>query len=525
LGVSERKLQEFHGGLHLQGHKALSTGRPLLTAPVPRLLIFPLQQHIGEPANPVVEVGERVRKGQSIARATGYVSAAVHASSSGTVVAIEERPVPHPSGLSAPCIVIETDGRDEWIEARESARVEDLEPAELRARVRASGIVGLGGAAFPTSVKLNPGEHRPVEILVLNGAECEPYITCDDMLMRERTREIIAGIRILRHALQPKETIIGIEENKPEAIAALREALQQEEAQDIELVDIPTIYPTGGEKQLVKVLTGREIPSNGLSFDVGVVCQNVGTAAALHRAIDLGEPLISRFVTVTGGAVHQPRNVEVRLGTPVRDLIDFCGGYTDDVDRLLQGGPMMGFALHTDMVPIIKATNCILVAAHGEVFQPDQPMPCIRCGACESACPARLLPQQLYWYARSRDLDKAQEYHLFDCIECGCCAAVCPSHIPLVQYYRYAKTEVWDQERNRRAAELARRRHEFREARLERLKREHEEARRKKREALKHKPETAETDPKKAAIESALARVKAKTAAAESESAATKDGN
>jgi electron transport complex protein RnfC len=513
LGASERKLYHFHGGLHLQGNKELATKEAVATAPIPPQLIFPLQQHIGEPAEPVVQVGEQVGKGQVIARATGYVSAAVHASSSGTVTAIEERPVPHPSGLKAPCVVIETDGQDTWADRPKPMNLEDLDPAELRARVRASGIVGLGGAAFPTSVKLNPGEHRPIETLVINGAECEPYISCDDMLMRERPGEIVSGIRILKHALQPRQTLIGIEDNKAEAIAALREALASAPAEDIELVEIPTIYPTGGEKQLVKVLTGKEIPSNGLSFDIGAVCQNVGTAAALHRALNLGEPLLSRFVTVTGRAVRSQRNVDVRLGTPVRQLIELCGGYLGDVDRLIQGGPMMGFALHTDEVPVVKATNCILVAAPGDVFEPDVPMPCIRCGACETVCPANLLPQQLYWYARSRDLDKAQEYHLFDCIECGCCAAVCPSHIPLVQYYRFAKTEVWDQERNTRAADIARRRHEFREARLERLKAEQEEARRKKRQALKHPPKKAEADPKKAAIESALARVKAKKGA------------
>ncbi len=507
------KLWHFHGGLHLEAHKRASTREPILLMRVPRWIILPLQQHIGEAAEPLVRVGDHVKKGQLIARATSYVSAGVHASTSGVVHAIEPRPVPHPSGLSAPCIVIETDGKEEWSEEHlpPMEGYDHLDPVALRNRVREAGLVGLGGAAFPTAVKLNPGNEKPIDTLILNGAECEPYISCDDMLMRERAPEIVEGLRIIRHALGPKHCIIGIEDNKPEAFEALCEALGGEEAGGIRIARVPTIYPAGGERQLIKVLTGREAPSNGLPADIGVICHNVGTAVAVFHAVALGEPLLSRVVTVTGGGVSTPRNLEVLLGTPISELIEYLGGYTDKAERLIMGGPMMGFALPSDEAPVIKGSNCILVAAEHELSTPGPAMPCIRCGDCVSVCPARLLPQQLYWFARAKDFDRAQDYALFDCIECGCCATVCPSNIPLVQYYRFAKTEIWASEREKQKADIARRRHDARLERLEREKREKAERHARKQAALK-KPDTAEEDPKKAAIKAALARSQAKKA-------------
>lgn len=508
-----RKLYSFHGGLHLEGHKAMSMRSATVPARLPRYLVLPLQQHIGAPAEPLVEVGETVLKGQMIARAEGYVSTPVHASSSGTVIAIEDRPVPHPSGLSARCIVIETDGREAWRERKQ--RIADytrLDPSELRNRIRDAGIVGLGGAGFPAFIKLNPGPGAAVQTLILNGAECEPYITCDAMLMQERPEEVLEGARIMQHAIRAEECLIGVEDNKPAAIAALRRAIAAAGAEGIEVVPVPTRYPAGGEKQLIEVLTGKEVPSGGLPVHVGVVCQNVATAAAVYRAIIHGEPLISRYVTVTGQGVADPRNLEVLLGTPVADLLAQAKR-EPQIDRLIMGGPMMGFALGTDQVPVSKTTNCILASAPGELPTADAALPCIRCGACMEVCPARLLPQQLYWHARAQEFDKVQDYHLFDCIECGCCAQVCPSHLPLVQYYRYAKTEIWAQERDKRSADLARRRHEFRQARLERELREKEERQRQKKAALKQSEgESKEKDAKQAAIQAALERAQAKRA-------------
>ncbi len=507
-----RQLWRFHGGLHLPDHKELSSGEPVVEAIVPRQLILPIHQHIGVPAEPVVEPGQRVLKGQVVAKADGYVSAPVHASSSGTVVAIEPRPVPHPSGLSALCVVIETDGEDRWTERQPVADYKELDPSELRNVIRDAGIVGLGGAGFPAFIKLNPGARTAIDTLVLNGSECEPYITCDDRLMRDRPDEIIAGARIMRHALHARECVIGIEDNKPEAVAALREAIARMQATEIEVVVVPTHYPTGGEKQLIKVLTGKEVPSQGLPLDVGVVCHNVGTAAAVHRAVERGEPLISRVVTLTGGVGH-PRNMEVRIGTPVEELLAQAGGTLEGVERLLVGGPMMGFDLRHRDAPIVKTANCLL-AITGEMAASRGPVrPCIRCGACAEACPVSLLPQQLYWYSRAKDFDKVQDYNLFDCIECGCCAYVCPSNLPLVQYFRFAKTEIWAQEREKQAAELARRRHEFRTERIEREKAERA-ARLAQKKAMVAKSDSAE-DKKKAAIKAAMERAKAKKSATE----------
>ncbi|MEW6352896.1 MAG: electron transport complex subunit RsxC [Pseudomonadota bacterium] len=494
------KTWRFPGGLHLPGYKEISTTLPVAAAAVPRYLIFPLQQHIGAPAKPLVAAGDKVLKGQMIAKADGYVSAPVHASSSGTVVAVEERPIPHPSGLRALCIVVETDGRDEWIAHQPVRHYTQLDPSALRNVIREAGIVGLGGAGFPTFIKLNRTPDKIIDTLILNGAECEPYITCDDMLMRERPEEIIAGLFIMRHALQARACIIGIEDNKPEAAAALARVIHDLHVKDVRIALLPTRYPAGGEKQLIQTLTGKEVPSNGLPLHIGVVCHNVGTAVAVHRAVNHGEPLISRYVTVSGPGIEQPRNLDARLGTPMRDLIAQCGAPHEG--RFLMGGPMMGFALHDLDAPVIKTTNCILAQPQPA---PQTVLPCIRCGACAEVCPASLLPQQLYWHARAKDFSKAQAYNLFDCIECGCCNAVCPSHIPLVDYYRFAKTEIAAQEQEKRKADVARRRHEFRLQRLEREKQERAARQEQKKAAAS---EHAGAD----AVQAAIARAQSKAA-------------
>ncbi len=521
------RLWRFNGGLHLPGHKHESTARPIELARWPHELVLPLAQHLGAAAKPVVAIGQRVNKGELLAQPEGHVSAALHAPTSGSVAAIEPRPSAHPSGIPTPAIVLEADGRDAWTE-RLPAPIEDslkLDPAYLRQRVREAGIVGLGGAAFPSAVKLDP--RGAIRLLVLNAAECEPYISCDEMLMRERARAVVGGLLIMRRALGANDCIIGIEDSKPEAFAALSEALAQfgDDAEDVLLQQVPALYPSGGSKQLIRLLTGIEIPRSGHATDAGILCHNVGTAAAVHDAIVEGRPLISRIVTVTGAGVAAPRNFEALIGTPVDALVEQAGGYTDRAERLIIGGPMMGLAIPHGGVPVTKGMQCVLVASRAELAPPEPAMPCIRCGECVSVCPVDLLPQQLYWHARAREFDRAQALHLFDCIECGCCAAVCPSHLPLVQYYRYAKTEVRATERSQQAAEQARSRHQFRLMRLERDKEARAAKLRQRKETLAAEAAAsgAPEDPKKAAIAAALARVQAKKAAQQAAAAGKAD--
>lgn len=481
------RLWTFHGGIHVPDEKSLSNAQAIEPAPLPARLVIPLQQHIGAPARVLVQVGDRVLKGQMIAEPSGFISASVHASSSGRVIAIEPHPIPHPSGLSALCAVIETDGEDVWGELPPPLTdYPQRYPHDIRERIRWAGVVGMGGASFPTSVKLDPGADRPIHTLIINGVECEPYITCDDRLMRERAGHILEGVRIMHHLLGVERVLIGIEDNKPEAIARMRLALAETDLHVCtQIVPIPTLYPSGGEKQLIRILTGREVPSGGLPAQLGIVCQNIGTAAAVADAVLEGLPLISRIVTVTGRAIAAPRNLEVRIGTPVSELIAHCGGYLEPPRKLICGGPMMGFALTHLETPITKPTNCVLALTEAESPDPGPALACIRCGRCAEVCPAKLLPQQLYWHARAKDLDRVQDYNLFDCIECGCCAQVCPSHIPLVQYYRYAKTEVWAREQEKRKSEQARARHAARQARLERQEQEKQARLRKQKEAVK----------------------------------------
>ncbi len=512
-----RELWKFHGGLHLPDHKALSLSRPSRQAALPKRLVLPLHQHIGVPAQPLVEVGQRVLKGEKIAGSPAPVTAPLHAPTSGTVVEIGEHLIPHPSGLPGLCIVIEPDGEDKWCKLPEP--ITDYRQADastLRERIREAGIVGLGGATFPSAVKLNPG--KPIKTLIINGAECEPYITCDDRLMQDDAARVMAGVRILQHLLQSEECLIAIEDNKPEAILTMHNLVRDDEP--IEVIRIPTLYPSGGEKQLIRILTGREVPSSGLPAQLGVICHNVATAAAIADAVLEGKPLISRLVTLTGQGIREPGNYQTLIGTLASDLIAQAGGYRDNPQQLILGGPMMGFDLPTDAIPITKGANCLLCTLPEEAPRPEPAQACIRCGRCADVCPANLLPQQMYWYSRARDLEKVQDYNLFDCIECGCCSHVCPSHIPLVQYYRYAKNECWAQEQERREAEHAKQRHDARIARLERLEAERKANLRKKKDAL-DKPADKETEvktavsdkeSKQAAIQAAMQRAADKKA-------------
>ena len=519
-----QRLFKFNGGIKPAYSKEASTELAIAVAPAPALLVIPLHQSIGGVPRPLVNAGEHVLKGQRIGAADGNVSSAVHASTSGTVVAVEMRVMPHTSGLSALCVVIEPDGRDEWIQ-RQPFDFRSAAPTQISDYLRDAGVVGLGGAVFPSYLKLKPGKQRQLDTLVLNGAECEPFITCDDMLMRERAATILQGIVIMREMLGAGQVLIGIEDNKPEALAAMEAAAQAVNAEGgdgrIKVVSVPTLYPAGGAKQLIRVLTGIEVPHGKRSTDYGVQCFNVGTAYAIFEAVAFGQPLISRIVTVAGN-VARPRNFEVLLGTPMRDLIALCGPLADS-DRVIMGGPMMGLRMPDDTVPVVKAANCVLVGS-GQLFPPPPPeMPCIRCGDCAKACPADLQPFEMYWFSRAKIFGKAQEYHLFDCIECGCCAYVCPSRIPLVDYYRFAKSEIWARERQKESADEARERYEFRMLREEREKQEHAAklaartaARREKTAATKaDEPKSAgtpEQDAKKALIAAALERVRAQKA-------------
>lgn len=516
---------KFHGGLQLDGHKHESLAQPVQQASVPDKLILRMSQHIGEPNSPVVKVGDKVTRGQLLAETSEFVSAPVHAPASGSILAIENRAIAHPSGQQAECFILKTDNQDESLEYDKrgsNLKVEsdhDKHKSDLLKQIRSCGIVGLGGAVFPTAAKLATADQHDINTLIINGAECEPYITCDDSLMQSNAAEIMRGIAILQLILQPRQTLIGIEDNKPTAIKSMKLALSDSGPQQTQIISIPSLYPSGGEKQLIKILTGKEVHSGQLSFEVGIFCQNVGTCAAIARAVEHQQPLISRIVTVTGPGIQNPGNWETRLGTPVSHLIKLAGGYKVKKPKIIMGGPMMGIPLTSDQVPVVKATNTILVLDHDDQPQVQE---CVRCGQCAEACPASLLPQQLYWYSRARQFDQTEKYHLFDCIECGCCAAVCPSHIPLVQYYRFAKGEIWEQRRNTWKSDLSRKRHEFHEARLLKQKQKDEQRRQLKREALAKKKaaEAASNDAPQAdtaksadAIKAALERVKARKSA------------
>ena len=420
---------------------------PAIQHPMPGRIILPVRQHIGMPSIPVVKVGEHVLKGQLIAEADGYISIPLHASTSGKVIDINDYPVPHAGEHKATCIVIEPDGEDKWFDICPTEDYMSVDPTQLQAIIRSCGVNGLGGAGFPAHVKLNEGVVNIVDTLIINGVECEPYITCDDRLIQEKADYVVSGTRMIQHAVQAKHCVIAVEDDMPEAYQVLSKWIDT----DIELIKVPTRYPAGGEKQLIKTLTGKEVPSGGLAIQIGIVMHNVATAAAVYRAVSRGEPIISRYVTITG-EVETPRNLQALLGTPVRDCLEACGYEHNENHRITLGGPMMGMHIRNPDIPIIKTTNCILV----NKIKPLPPeMPCIRCGECIDVCPIKLMPQELYWHAKTDNLAESQRYRIFDCIECGCCSYVCPSNIPLVQYYRYSKSQIAAEERTREGADHA----------------------------------------------------------------------
>ncbi|WP_101744289.1 electron transport complex subunit RsxC [Citrobacter koseri] len=496
------KIWDFDGGIHPPEMKTQSNGTPLRQVPLAPRFIIPLKQHIGAEGELCVNVGDRVLRGQPLTRGRGRMLP-VHAPTSGKVIAIAPHSTAHPSALAELSVMIDADGEDRWIERDGWADYQRRSREELITRIHQFGVAGLGGAGFPTGVKLQGGGDK-IEMLIINAAECEPYITADDRLMQDCAAQVVEGIRILAHILQPREVLIGIEDNKPQAISMLRAVLA--DAHDIALRVIPTKYPSGGAKQLTQILTGKQVPHGGRSSDIGVLMQNVGTAYAVKRAVIDGEPITERVVTLTGESVSRPGNVWARLGTPVSHLLNDAGFCSSADQMVIMGGPLMGFTLPWLDVPVVKITNCLLAPSATEMGETPEEQGCIRCSACADACPADLLPQQLYWFSKGQQHDKATAHNIADCIECGACAWVCPSSIPLVQYFRQEKAEIYAIAQEEKRAAEAKARFEARQARLEREK----AARLERHKNAAAQPAAKDQD----AIAAALARVKEKQAQA-----------
>ncbi|MGP9493907.1 electron transport complex subunit RsxC [Pseudoalteromonas sp. AOP7-A1-14] len=494
--IKQGKVWPFPGGVHPPQQKSLSNTHAIMRLPLPDKLVVPLKQHIGANGKLIVAKGEQVLKGQALTEPAANWSVPIHAPTSGAITDICLMPSAHPSALPELSVIITPDGEDTWCKLSPVNDVTKLDHDQLVEIIHQSGISGMGGAGFPAYVKAD--SRKPIEYLLVNAVECEPYITADDLLMREHAEGIIRGIELMQQILTPTLTIVGIEDNKPEAIAAMQNAAAHND--QIIIQTVPTIYPSGGEKQLIKLLTNKEVPSGGIPADIGVLMHNVGTLFAINQAVYEGKPLIERVITVTGNTIHKPGNVWALIGTEVKHLLD-CQGFSPIPQQcVVMGGPMMGFTLPTVRIGVIKTTNCILAPDHHELAEPGAEKACIRCSACADACPASLLPQQLQWFAKSKEYDKLKDYNLFDCIECGACAYVCPSEIPLVQYYRVAKVEIKEQQAEQIKAERARERFEARKERLEREKKARQNRH-------KRKPARKSADEKQK-VTDALARVK-----------------
>lgn len=508
--LDNNELWDFPGGVFPAERKTLSNQTPIGKSPIPERLYVTVKQHIGVEGHLIVEVGQKVLKGQPLTKSMNPFAVPIHASTSGEITAISQHVSAHPSGLPELTVEITSDQQDKWTQLSPLVDYQNQPKMQVLAAICDAGISGMGGAGFPTHIKSSP--KKDVDFLIINGIECEPYITADDRLMREHAWQIRQGIDVLCHLLKPKHVLIGIENNKPEAIEAMQVACR--ENPNYRICSVPTKYPAGGEKQLIQVLTNREVPAQGLPVDVGVIMHNVGTCFAIADAIFAGKPLIERVVTVTGEATEKPGNVWALIGSPVSHLLAHCDykQATQSQANIIMGGPMMGFNVTSELVPVVKTTNCILAPTDNEVAGNNE-QACIRCSACADACPASLLPQQLFWHAKAKELDKAQEYNLFDCIECGACAYVCPSEIPLVHYYRIAKSEIRIEQEEKQKSDKARDRFEKREARLIAEQQARDEKHRLAAEARKQAM-ASDGNNAKDKIAAALARAKAKKQAA-----------
>jgi len=525
--INQGKFWHFHGGIHPPEQKAITSGKPIKHLSLPKQLVLPLQQHIGRQGDLLVEVGDKVLKGQALTKSSNPMAVPVHAPTSGTITAIKKSVIAHPSGLSELCLFIDVDGEDTWKKRNICQDFTQLSHQEIIKKIADAGIAGMGGAGFPTHIKVDT---KPdINFLIINAAECEPYITADDLLMREQSEAIVDGIKILEQLLNPAFILIGIEDNKPQAIKALQQATQHNEK--IKVCVLPTKYPTGGEKQLIKILTGKEINSGTLPINSGIVVQNVATCFAISDAVINDIPLIRRVVTLTGNALSKPQNYWALLGTQVSYLLDQAGFVSEANEEIstsntlkssppvIMGGPLMGFSILNEQVPIVKTSNCILAPSKVEMPSAfdnnSNEVECIRCGQCADVCPSQLLPQEMQWSAKAKDQQQLMKLNLFDCIDCGACAYVCPSQIPLVQYYRVAKAEIRQQQQLDIKSEKAKARFEARKLRLEQEKiarqEKHEKAAAARKATMNKK--TADGGTASSAVAAALARVKAKKAA------------